>query len=156
SGHVWSIAWTFDASGRGVVIDVVDHTAELGTIPLVAFAEDGTGELYIVSYDGRILKLMSDAPAPAAPTSLTSQTSGRTVTLAWTGVSGATQYRVEAGSRAGAVDLATLDTGSPQTTFVANGVGDGVYYVRVRALVGAAASTPSNEVIVSVGGATPC
>jgi hypothetical protein len=156
SGHIWSIAWTFDGSGRGVVTDVVDHSPELGTIPLVAFAEDAAGELYIVSYDGRILRLVSNTPAPSAPVNLTSQTSGHTVTLSWAGVSGATQYRIEAGSRAGAVDLATLDTGSPQTSFVANNVGDGVYYVRVKALAGASVSAPSNEVIVSVGGAAPC
>jgi glucose/arabinose dehydrogenase len=156
SGHIWSIAWAFDAAGRGVVTDVVDHTPELGVIPLVAFAEDRDGELYVASYDGRVLKLIAPAAAPAAPANLTSQTSGRTVTLAWSGAAGATGYRIEAGSRAGAVDLATIDTGSGSTSFTATSVGDGVYYVRVRALAGTAASSASNEVIVTVGGATPC
>src|SRR5262249_29921815 len=80
---------------------------------------------------------------------------GRRVTRGWNGVSAATQYRIEAGSRAGASDLAVVDTGSARTTFTANGVGDGVYYVRVRAIVGATSSAPSNEVIVAIGGG-PC
>jgi len=157
TSRIWSIGWAFDGAGRGVVLDAIDHTPELGPIPLVAFAEDASGELYVVSYDGRILKLISTAAAaPSAPANLTSQTSGRTVTLSWSGVSGATEYRIEAGSRSGAVDLASIDTGTAATSFTANGVGDGVYYVRARALAGTSPSAASNEVIVSVGGAAPC
>ena len=162
NGHVWSIAWSLDeASGRGTVLNIVDHTAEIGNLgPISSFAEDASGELYLMVYGfgagGKIVKLVTSQASPSAPANLTSQVSGRTVTLAWTGVAGATQYRIEAGSRPGAVDLAAIDSGSPQTSFTANGVGDGVYYVRVRALAGVTASPPSNEVIVSVGGAGPC
>ena len=157
NGHLFSVAWQFDGSGRAVASDAIDHTPEVGSLgPITSFAEDQAGELYLMLYSGRVVKLVSNVAAPSAPANLTSQTSGHTVTLTWSGASGAAQYRIEAGSRAGAVDLATIDTGSTQTSFVANGVGDGVYYVRVRAVVGASASTPSNEVIVSVGGATPC
>jgi len=157
NGHLWSVGWQLDAGGRGIVTSAIDHSPEIGSLgSIVAFAEDGAGELYLVLYGGGIVKLVTDAATAAAPANITSQTSGHTVTLAWTGTGGATQYRIEAGSRAGAVDLATIDTGSPQTTFVASAVGDGVYYVRVKALVGASASAPSNEVVVSVGGAMPC
>ncbi len=157
SGHLWSVAWQLDpATGRATATSVVDHAPEIGAVgSIVSFAEDGSGELYLILYSGRIVKLVTDRVAPAAPANLTSQTSGRTVMLAWTGVSGATQYRIEAGSRAGAADLAVVDTGSAQTSFTANGVGDGVYYVRVRALVGATASAESNEVVTSIG-AAPC
>jgi predicted phage tail protein len=82
---------------------------------------------------------------------LIAQTSGRIVTLRWTGAPGATQYRIEAGSRAGASDLAVIDTGSTQTSYTATGVGDGVYYVRARALNGATSSGASNEVVITVG-----
>jgi hypothetical protein len=104
---------------------------------------------------GGIAKIVSDRPVPVAPTGLASQTNGRTVTLTWNGVNGATSYRIEAGSRSGAADLAVIDTGSAQPSFTATNVGDGVYYVRVRALIGAAASVESNEVVVAVG-APPC
>src|SRR6266851_2232957 len=157
NGHLFSVAWQLDASGRGTVTNAVDHTAEIGSLgSIVSFAEDGSGELYLILIAGRIVKLVVDRPAPAAPTSLTSQISGRTVTLSWTGAIGATQYRIEAGSRAGASDLAAIDTASTQTSFTATGVGDGVYYVRVRAIAGAAVSTESNEVVIAVGGAVPC
>src|SRR5262249_56299182 len=113
-------------------------------------------DVYLIIYGfgagGRIVKLVSDHVAPTAPANLTQQVSGRTVTLGWSGVSGATQYRIEAGSRPGASDLALVDTGSAQTTFTASGVGDGVYYVRVRAIVGASASGASNEGAVAIGG----
>jgi glucose/arabinose dehydrogenase len=156
NGHLWSVAWQLDPAGRATVTNVVDHSPEIGALgSIVSFAEDGSGELYLIIYSGRIVKLVVDRPALAAPTNLTSQTSGRTVTLAWAGVGGATQYRIEAGSRAGAADLAVIDTGSAQTSFTANGVGDGVYYVRVRALIGATASAESNEVIIAIG-AAPC
>jgi hypothetical protein len=151
SGHLWSVAWQPDpATGRATVTSVVDHTSEIGGLgSIVSFAEDPGGELYLIIYDGRIVKLVVDRPATAAPTNLTAQTSGPTVTLAWTGAQGATQYRIEAGSRAGASDLAVIDTGSTQTSFTASGVGDGVYYVRVRALNGATASDVSNEVVIT-------
>jgi glucose/arabinose dehydrogenase len=161
NGHVWSVAWTLDpGSGRASVLNVVDHTAEIGVLgPISSFAEDASGELYMTVYgfgsSGGIVKLVSDRQTPAAPANLTSQISGRTVTLTWSGVAGATQYRIEAGSRAGAADLAVIDTGSTQTSFTASGVGDGVYYVRVRAVVGAASGAASNEVLVAIG-AGPC
>jgi len=75
--------------------------------------------------------------------------------FAWTGVSGVTEYRIEAGSRTGASDLAVFDTRSAQTTYLAVGLGDGVYYVRVRGLNGKSAGDPSNEVVLTVG-ATSC
>src|SRR5207248_701223 len=138
SGHLWSVAWGFDAGGRAGASNAIDHTPEIGsTYPIVSFLEDTSGELYLIVISGQVLKLVTSNATPSAPANLTSQVSGRTVTLSWTGASGATQYRLAAGSRAGAADLALIDTGSTQTTFVATGVGDGVYYVRVRALAGA-------------------
>ena len=154
SGHLWSVAWQPDPAGRATVTSFVDHTSEIGgPVSIVSFAEDLSGEPYLVIYDGRIVKLVGDRPPTAVPTNLTAQTTERTVTLQWTGSSGATQYRIEAGSRAGASDLAVIDTGATQTSFTASGVGDGVYYVRVRALTGATAGESSNEVVITIGAA---
>src|SRR5436190_621338 len=126
SGHLWSVASRFDTGGRASASNAIDHSPELGsTYPIVSFLEDTSGELYLIVISGQVLKLMTNNATPSAPTNLTSQVSGRTVTLSWTGVSGATEYRLAAGSRAGAADLAVIDTGSTQTTFVATGVGDG-------------------------------
>ena len=157
SGRLWSVAWQLDpATGRATATGTVDHSAEIGALgSIVSFAEDSSGELYLVLYSGRIVKLVRGGAAPSAPTNLTSQTAGRAVQLAWTGASGATQYRIEAGSRSGAADLAVIDTASGQTSFTANGVGDGVYYARVKALSGVTASSASNEVVIAIG-AAPC
>ncbi len=153
SGRVWPVARQLDpATGRASSTGTVDHSAEIGALgSIVSFAEDSSGELYLALYSGRVVKLVRSGAAPSAPTNLTSQTTGRVVQLAWTGASGATQYRIEAGSRTGAADLAAIDTGSGQTTFTANGVGDGVYYARVKALSGVTASAASNEVVIGAG-----
>src|SRR5262249_41010114 len=62
-------------------------------------------------------------------------------------------YIVQAGSVPGASDLANVSTGSAVPSFSASGVSNGIYYVRVRAANGAFVGGPSNEVIVTVGGA---
>jgi glucose/arabinose dehydrogenase len=156
TGTLWSISWQANASGGATVTGTIDHRSEVGDVGgVMSFAMDSNGELYLLFFS-RVSKLISTAPAgPVAPTNLTAQTTGRTVNLGWTGVTGATQYRLEAGSRTGASDLASFDTGSPQASFVASGVPDGVYFVRVRALTGANPSAASNEVVVAVG-TTPC
>lgn len=77
---------------------------------------------------------------------------GGAVALAWTSVSGAVQDRIEAGSQVGAASLAVFDTGSSHPAVAVQGVPDGVYVVRVRA-IGADGSVgeASNEIVVTVG-----
>jgi len=85
---------------------------------------------------------------------LTSSVSGSTVTLSWsapTTGAAATSYVIEAGSFPGGSDF-VQPTGNLQTSFTAANVGNGTYFVRVRAANGAGMSTASNDVIVSVGG----
>jgi hypothetical protein len=92
--------------------------------------------------------------APGTPINLSSSVSGSTVTLTWTAPAtgdAATSYRLEAGSSSGASDLANSDTSSAATTFIATGVPNGVYYVRVRAQNSGGRSDPSNQVVVTVG-----
>jgi len=153
SGSLWSVAWQPDpATGRATVSGVVDHSAEIGSVSgITSFAVDLSGEIYLVMYTGRVLRLIGTATPPGAPANLTAQTSGRAVTLGWTGAAGATQYRIEAGTRPGATDLAVFDTGSIATSFSTSSVPDGTYYVRVRALIGASAGDPSNEVVIVIG-----
>jgi glucose/arabinose dehydrogenase len=163
AGHIFSFSWVPDpATGRAIVTGVVDHTSEIGNVGLISsFGVDASGELYVTVYgfsSGRIVKIIPDIQRPAAPTALTAQTGGRTVTLSWTAGAGgaaATQYRIEAGSRSGAADIAVFDTGSLMTSFTATNVPDGTYFVRVRALNAGGASDPSNEIVVSITGG-PC
>ena len=93
--------------------------------------------------------------APTAPPNLTSSVSGSTVTLTWlvpTSPDPATSYVIEAGSSAGATNIAVIDTLSTSTSFTATGVPAGTYFVRVRARNSAGTSAASNEVVVIVGG----
>jgi predicted phage tail protein len=87
--------------------------------------------------------------------------SASTVTLTWTaspdlGPTLPNSYTIEVGSAPGLRDLATFSAGTSVTTFTATNVGPGVYYVRVRAYGFLRVSAPSNEVIVIVGGPSPC
>ncbi len=92
---------------------------------------------------------------PAAPTGFTSQVSGTSVSLSWTGASESpTGYVIEAGSSPGSSNLAVLDTGSPATSLTAT-AGAGTYYVRLRARNSCGTSGSSAEIIVIVTGAPP-
>jgi hypothetical protein len=97
------------------------------------------------------------AVAPNAPTGFAIAVSGGTLTLTWSAPAGgcaASSYLLQAGSSAGSSELANSNVGSG-TTYVAIGVGAGTYFVRVRAMNAFGQSSPSNEVVSSVGGVTP-
>jgi Glucose / Sorbosone dehydrogenase len=164
AGRIFSLGWVPDpAAGRAILMNVVEHTGEIGNLgPISSFGVDLAGELYLIVYgsgsSGSVVKIIGSGATPAAPVALSAQTSGRTVTLNWTAGAGggaAAQFRIEAGSRAGASDVAVFDTGSLHTSFTAFNVPDGTYFVRVRAISGSGASDPSNEVVVTIG-AVPC
>ena len=96
---------------------------------------------------------MVAAFVPAAPSTLAAQVSGNTVSLSW-GVSGppaaVTRHVLEVGSAQGLNNIFSgLDVGL-QTSFSANGVPAGTYYVRVRAGNYTGLSASSNEVAVQV------
>lgn len=63
---------------------------------------------------------------------------------------GATSYIIEAGSGTGLSDLASFDTGSTATTFRADGVAAGTYFIRVRAVNGCGVSAASVAAILIV------
>jgi predicted phage tail protein len=89
--------------------------------------------------------------APGAPRGLTAVVSGSTVALAWAASEGApTSYVIEAGSSTGSKDLANFDTARTSPSLRVTGVGNGAYFVRVRAKNACGASPPSNEVLVTV------
>lgn len=91
-------------------------------------------------------------PRPPAPT-LAGQVSGTSAQLSWVpGVSPTitTRYVLEVGSAPGLSNIFSgLDMGL-QTSFSANGVPPGRYYVRVRAGNHGGVSPPSNEIVVQV------
>src|SRR5262245_5136104 len=85
--------------------------------------------------------------APPAPTGFANTfKSNGTVTFVWNASANATTYIIEAGSTPGATNLANANLGSSATTATFNGVGNGVYYVRLRAQNACGTSGVSNEV----------
>jgi len=99
----------------------------------------------------------SCAAPPGAPTGLAAAVNGNTVTLTWHAPAGGcppTSYVIQAGSTPGSSNLANFSTGSAATSFVANNVASGVYYVRVLAADAAGTSGASNEILLSVSGCT--
>ncbi len=95
--------------------------------------------------------------APGAPTGLVTSASGSTVTLTWSAPAGgcaSSSYVLQAGSSAGASDLANANVGAG-TSYVASGVGNGTYYVRVRAVNAYGQSAGSNEAVATVTAGTP-
>ncbi len=142
------------ATGEATFVDAVDHTAELGGSlgGVVSFGRDLAGELYVLTFAGRVLKIVA-ADQPAPPTAFSASVAGRTVTLNWVApTAGAPPagYRIEAGSSAGASNLAVLQTG-PAPGLTVTDVPDGIYFVRAHSRRDALVSGPSNEVRVAVG-----
>lgn len=93
------------------------------------------------------------------PNNLVAAAAGRTVTVSWRPPSDGlvpASYRLEAGFAPGQV-AASLPISHPQTTVTVPGVGDGRYFLRVRALAANLLSLPSSEVVIDVPGgiATP-
>jgi glucose/arabinose dehydrogenase len=156
TSRVWSLALTRDpVTGVVTASNLADHTGELGDLGGVAsFGRDRDGELYLLTFTGRVLKIVPPSgPAPAAPENFSAVVSGSTVTVSWSPpLSGTTPsaYQLEAGSVSGGADLAVVQTAGPQTTLTFPDIPPGLYYARVRGLSGAGAGDASNEVAVMV------
>src|SRR5262249_18472403 len=143
------------AAGLGAPVSWACFSSSAGTN---AFAPAGCPSRMTTS---RILSPATAAPisAPNAPSNLAVTVSGSVVTLTWTAPAGSdapTSYQVQAGSAAGQTNIASFDTGSTATSLAVFNVPAGTYFIRVRAVNGAGASGPSNEVQAVVGGVPPC
>jgi hypothetical protein len=87
---------------------------------------------------------------PTAPSGLTAQVSGRTVTLNWTAPPGGiTGYVLEVGTSPGATDLSQA-IGPTASSLTVNDVPPGTYVVRVRARNDAGTGPASDEVVIVV------
>jgi hypothetical protein len=78
---------------------------------------------------------------------------GTSVTANWTGVAGATSYRVDVGTFAGGTNVVSVNVGN---VLSGSGVlGIGTYFIRVYPVAGATVGTPSAEVMFNVGTPRP-
>ncbi|MGD9905192.1 MAG: matrixin family metalloprotease [Vicinamibacterales bacterium] len=95
-------------------------------------------------------------PPPGTPNGLGVAVSGATVTVFWGRPlwgTAPTAYRLEAGSAAGLSDQGAAIVNA--TSFIASGVPNGVYHLRVRALAGEVAGPATPDVRIAVGGPPP-
>jgi hypothetical protein len=111
--------------------------------------------------DGVILVVPGGSgPCPAPPdppTSLTGSASGSVVMLSWSAPAGGCppeRYAVQAGSAPGLSNVAIANVGA--VTFLSAAAPSGSYYLRVVALNAFGGSSPSNEVLLTVGSPPPC
>ncbi len=164
TGRIFSLGLAIGATGEATVVDTAEHTNELSnSCCVVSLGRGVDGELYLATYGGTILKIVSDGPPPPAPPALPAppanlgfSVNGSTVTLGWqAGAGGGTPstYQIEVGSAPNESDLLIAHTAS--TGAVATGVPNGLYFVRVRARNAGGASGPSNEITVGVGCVDP-
>ena len=174
TGSGVAMAWTAPAGGlapTGYIVEAgsAQGLCDLATIStgtaLTAFTANGVGAgtyyLRVRAMNAEWVSAPSDevsiqvgggSPggpgAPGAPQGLAAGASGSSVTMSWTApaIGGyPSSYLIEAGSATGLVDLARIATGNPTTSFVATGVWNGQYFLRVRATNAWGTSAPSNE-----------
>ena len=94
--------------------------------------------------------------APPRPVNLTGAVQGSSVTLNWApgaGTVGPYIFQLEVGSASGAADLMVAPIHS--AGLFAPTVNNGRYFVRVRTATAAGISSPSNEIVLQVGCASP-
>jgi glucose/arabinose dehydrogenase len=165
AGRVWSLGFATDvATGEGTLTGLVDHTAELGGpfACITSFARDGAGELYLTdlsfgSRASRIFKIVDGAALPpGTPTAFTATVTGSTVALNWAASQSGgttTSYLLEAGSAPGLADFGVVPL--PTASLTVPDVGNGQYYLRVRAVGPAGSSPPTTDLQVVVGCSAP-
>jgi glucose/arabinose dehydrogenase len=144
-------------TGETTATNLIEHTADLGGDlgGVASFGRDRDGELYILTFAGRVLKIVpASGSVPHPPEAVTATVSGSTVVVSWTPPSSGalpSDYQLEAGSDAGLADVGIVQTAQTSLTFT--GVPAGAYFTRVRSLGAGTASAASGEVVVTV---RPC
>jgi hypothetical protein len=116
-----------------------------GTFYVAAIASNACG----VSARSNTVRVdVGGAAALPAPQNLRAAVIGNFVAVVWDPVPGAASYLIEAGSTPGASDVAIIPIGDTRVS--GDNVGNGTYYVRVRALGAGGVSAPSFEIEINV------
>ena len=178
SGSTVTLTWSAPIAGDPVVTYYIEAGSRTGLADLANFATFSTATRFSATgigagtYYVRIravnaagVSVVSNewilivggtfctAP-PGAPSGLILTPTGSTVAVAWSAPASAgcpaTSYFLQAGSSPGLSNLANSNVGNT-TSYVATGVGNGTYYVRVRAANAYGQSAPSSEITLDVG-----
>lgn len=160
ASRVWSMGLAINPiTGDATRTDVVEHTAELGGPAflggIASFGRDLQGELYLVTFAGRILRIVGAGAPPNAPQNFQIVVTNRTALLSWNPPASGplpSHYQLEAGSGPGDSSLLVTPLGASPTSLLATDVANGTYYVRLRSVNAGGPSPPSNEVVGVVTG----
>ena len=127
----------------------VDWTATPNYTPAARTASIAIGDTTVI--------VTQSAGSDGVPYDLSARASAARVIVTWKAPRAAAvnQYLVEVGSATGLTDVLSHYTGTPSPSLVADGVADGTYYIRVRGVTAAGTTAASNEVVLTVGDATP-
>lgn len=134
----------FAANGADAIVGAETYAAR------VSLATGATVDAVTAPANGFVI--VGWGAEPRAPIQAAAVVTGRAVALSWVlpdASTAVTSYRLDAGSRAGATDLLSVDIGAAPT-FNATRVPPGRYFVRIRGVNANGVSAPSNEVIVDV------
>ena len=102
TSRVWSMGLSIGPTGEATIADVIEHTTELGGASalggIASFGRDLQGELYLATFAGRILKIISGEGPPNPPTNLQAVLTGQAALITWTApASGLPPYRIAVG-----------------------------------------------------------
>jgi glucose/arabinose dehydrogenase len=160
TSRVWSARLSVDpTSGEATVVDVIEHTAELGGAAVLggisSFARDFRGELYLTTFAGRIWHIAATGGSPNPPRNLHAAVAGTTAVVQWDAPgAGAVplHYQFEVGTFPTSANLlvAPIDASTNGLSF--SGVPPGTYFVRLRSVGSAGTSAPTSELVVVVSG----
>jgi hypothetical protein len=145
-------------TGEAVVIDVIEHSLELGTGAwggISSFGRDLQGELYVTEFGGDVVRIGPASAPPNPPRNPHVVITGNGAVVRWDAPNdGAVplQYQLAAGSGPGLSDRAVVSLDGSTTTLSFAGVPPGTYFVRMRSIGQSGPSGPSTEVMVVVTG----
>jgi glucose/arabinose dehydrogenase len=158
ASRVWSMGLSIHPStGEASLIDVIEHTAELGGASALggisSFGRDLQGELYLTTFAGNIVRIGPASASPNAPRDFRAVITNTAGVLSWTApIDGAVPalYRLEVGTVPGASNLAVFEFSGALTDVAFTAIPPGTYHTRLRSVnaVGASAPTADNIVVV--------
>jgi hypothetical protein len=179
SNNAVTISWSAPASGDPVVSYILEAGSAAGLANLANFNTGSTatsfsqGNVATGTYYVRVRAQNAGGTSAASneatlvvggggctsaplPPTFSGSVSGTAVSLSWAAASSgcpATSFVLQAGSKAGGIDLANANMGAA-TSYSQSGLGAGTYYIRALAANAYGSSGPSNEVALTIGSAT--
>jgi hypothetical protein len=138
-------------------VQTLSVTASSGVyyVRIAGFNASGTGP-----FSNEVRVVVGAGQIPGPPENLAAHVTGSRFTLAWrapdnVAVAPVQTYVIEAGSASGLSNLASFATGSDATQFDAPAVGNGSYFIRLRARNGAGTGPATPELRVVIGPPPP-